>query len=215
MVLFKVSSQLTNWLMARNPGTASKYLDQIVDAFEHLGSLGSGDDFNWARMTARFHKDESQTDAVMRDSLVGPDGDNNEANIQIDEMYKVLGRLEHTGLLDINTRKTIEKFLSDVWKPLTKEENTALPSLPEEVRPGVTRRKRRETPQIQVELEAAPAKWERAEESMIRKLDKNVFSVYDVGLFVKADILEIVPDFEEREVRLAERQYEWAKFAER
>lgn len=32
------------------------------------------------------------------------------------------------------------------------------------------------------------------------------------SLLVQAGILEIIPDFDERDVRLAERQYEWAKF---
>lgn len=57
-------------------------------------------------------------------------------------------------------------------------------------------------------------KRERSEDQMIARLDKNFASDLTVlSLFAKAGVLEYLPNFDERNARIAERSFEWAKFA--
>jgi hypothetical protein len=193
MGLYRISSQLTEWLYAKNPQVAPKRISQIVDALEDLGSKGSGQDFNAARMIGLFHADPQRTDAKMVDTLThqDPEADPNEVNRRVNQMYFALRGLERTGRLDKPTRNMVEKFLRESWQPLPVDEKKV--ELEQQVRPGVTRRPRRQNIEVQVETAPEPAAWERPEEEMIRKLDK-----------LKAA-------FDERKVRLAERQFEWVK----
>jgi len=115
------------------------------------------------------------------------------------------GAAANTGKLDVVTRKVIENFLKS-WTPY-----------PEEKVPmsGVIRRKKPEGTQEPVEEIKLPEmesrnRWSSPEDRMITRLDRErVASVYD--LFTKAGVLEKLPGFEERKVRLAERSFEWAK----
>jgi hypothetical protein len=101
----------------------------------------------------------------------------------INMMYKTLGDLAGTGKIDMVTRKMIETFLKS-WTPLKVEDRIA---------PTVIRRKR-------------PEEVEIIEEPM-----EQIASLH--GLLAKVGVLEELPDFEERKVRIAERSFEWLKIA--
>lgn len=208
MGLYKLSSQFTDFIKARS-ANPEKILEQVSDAIEDLGDKGHILPGGAAALEA-FHSHtpgkEDASDQDMFDYL----GEN--AAPIINRMYRVLGELVSTGKLDMVTRKVIETFLKS-WTPYPEEKvQTGVPGVS-----GVIRRKKPEgqEPVEEVKLPEMEARnrWSSPEDRMIARLDRErVASMYD--LFAKAGVLEKLPDFEERKVRLAERSFEWAKIAQ-
>lgn len=202
MGLYKLSSQFTDFVKARS-SNPNKILEQVSDAIEDLGEKGyplpGG-----ASVLEAFHSsnpgEEDVDDQFIMEQLGGE-----RAIPLINMMYKTLGELASTGKIDKVTRNVIETFLKS-WKPLVSEERIA---------PTVLRRKKPEGSQepkedIEIPEFESRTRWSSPEDRMIDRLDRQrVASIYD--LFTKAGVLESLPGFDERKIRLAERSFEWAK----
>lgn len=210
MGLYKLSSQFTDFVKARS-ANPTKILEQVSDAIEDLGDKGIPVPGGSAALEA-FHSfnpgGEDVDDQFMIEHLGGEN-----AIPLLNKMYKILGELTTTGKLDMVTRKVIETFLRS-WQPY-----------PEPARAtGVGSVIRRKKPEVEVvkeevqlpEMEARN-RWSGPEDRMLDRLDRDrarerVASLYE--MFAKAGVLERLPDFEERKIRLAERSFEWAKIVQ-
>ena len=203
MGFYRISSQLTDYILSRStPSAAEKYFEQIVEAFERLAETGS---LTWdrARLLESFHANPKLniSDEEMLSKLPGTE----EKKVrELNNMYKVLGGMERSGQLNIRTRKVLERFLESAWRPWSEAE-----TIPE---PVVMRGRRKEptvVPEIE-EKEQIPF-WERGEERLLedieRKNKKAAEFIYELA--THAGILERVPDFKERLIRLAERKFAW------
>ncbi len=207
MGLYKLSSQFTDFVKTRS-ANPTKILEQVSDAIEDLGDKGHPLPGGAAALEA-FHSsnlgEEDVDDQFMIEHLGGET-----AAPLLNKMYRVLGELTGTGKLDMVTRKVIETFLKS-WQPLPEPAKN----------PGVAGVIRREKPkdikEVREEIVVPEmdnrTRWSSPEDRMISRLDRErVASLYN--LFAKAGVLEKLPDFEERKVRLAERSFEWAKIAQ-
>lgn len=209
MGLYKLSSQFTDFIKARS-ANPEKILEQVSDAIEDLGDKGHILPGGAAALEAFHSYTPGKGDASDQD-MFDYLGEN--AAPVINRMYRILGELVSTGKLDMVTRKVIETFLKS-WTPYPEEKvQTGVPGVS-----GVIRRKKPEgqEPVEDVKLPEMETRnrWSSPEDRMIARLDRErvASSLYD--LFTKAGVLEKLPDFEERKVRLAERSFEWAKIAQ-
>lgn len=208
MGLYKLSSQFTDFVASRS-SNPDRILTQVGEAIEHLGELNvplPGD----APVVSAFHESDSLTDDFMMSYL---QGDPTEKARVLNSMYEILGNLERTGKIDKITAKAIEKFLEayspvEVPKPEVQED-------PNQIRPGVIRGRRgpkQEVPEIEEH-----ENWNRftaPEERMISRLDRTAGSNVQLWkLLAFAGVLERIPDFNQRQARLAGRKFEWVKVA--
>lgn len=206
MGLFKLSSQFTDFVNSRSSNPL-RILNQVGDAIELLGELNvplPGD----APIISAFHEHPSLSDEFMMSYL---HGDDNAKAKALNAMYELLGNLERTGKVDKITARVIQKFLES-YTPIKPPKPEESKPNPDEVRPGVIRGRRgpkQETPEID-----EPVSWTRftaPEEKMISRLDSRAIQLYK--LLSLAGVIESVPDFDLREIRLADRKFQWVKIA--
>lgn len=206
MGLYKLSSQFTTFVKGRS-SNPDKILNQVSDAIEALGEMGVPLPGSAAVLEA-FHSSDDVDDEFILSHLGGI-----EAAPVVNQMYEVLGQLANSGKVDMVTRKVIETFLRSGLQRLEEPEKP--------VSPRVVRRRRREEP-VEVAEEAVVEpfevgnRWERNEDRMLSRLDRERTAAPILELFAKAGVLEYhagLPGFGERKVRLAERAFEWAKFS--
>lgn len=201
MGLYKLSSQFTTFVKARS-SNPDKILDQVSDAIEALGEMGVPLPGS-AGVLEAFHASDDVDDEFILSHLGGMD-----AAPIVNQMYEVLGQLVNSGKVDMVTRKVIETFLRSGLHRLEEPEKA--------IAPTVIRRRRREEPAEEAVEEAITEpfemgnRWERNEDRMLQRLDRERTASV-LSLFAKAGVLEYLPEFEERKVRLAERAFEWAK----
>ena len=207
MGLYKLSSQFTDFVKARS-ANPTKILEQVSDAIEDLGDKGVPVPGGSAALEV-FHSFNPGGEDVDDQFMIEYLGSENAIPL-LNKMYKVLGELTTTGKLDMVTRKVIETFLRS-WQPY-----------PETARAtgvgSVIRRKKPEAIEIEQEEVKLPemesrTRWSGPEDRMIARLDRERVASSLYELFASAGVLEKLPDFEERKVRLAERSFEWAKIA--
>lgn len=207
MGLYKLSSQFTDFVAARS-SNPDRILTQVGEAIEHLGELNvplPGD----APVVSAFHESSSLTDDFMMNYL---QGDPAEKAKVLNSMYEILGNLERTGKVDKITARTIEKFLES-FTPVEAETEAEPPA--DQIRPGVIRGRRgpkQEVPEIEEHIG-----WNRftaPEERMVARLDRAEASIKLYKLLSFAGIIERVPDFNQRQARLAGRRFEWIKVAD-
>lgn len=199
MGLYKLSSQFTTFIKARSQNP-EKILEEVSDAIEHQGEMGVPLPGGSSVLEA-FHASDDVDDEFILSHL----GEMEAAPI-VNQMYDALGKLTTSGKLSLPTRKWIEKFLTSGFKRLEE---------PKKDRTVIRRQKPVEealVEPIKVEPFQVGNRWERNEDRMLDRLDRERTASV-VELFTKAGILECIPTFEERKVRLAERSFEWTKFA--
>jgi hypothetical protein len=205
MGLYKLSSQFTDFVKSRssNPG---KILEQVSDAIEDLKDKGHFLPGGYEALDA-FHAYNPSSDndvEFMIERLGGPE----QAAPIINKMYTILGELTATGMLDMITRKVIEKFLGSYWKPL---------AAPERLAPTVIRRKpleQKPTPvDIKVEERENRSRWSSPEDRMLERLDrkKSVASLFQI--LSEAGLLEKLSPSDERKIKFAQRSIQWRKIA--
>jgi hypothetical protein len=200
MRLYKLSSQFTTFVKARS-SNPDKILDQVSDAIETLGEMGVPLPGSSAVLEA-FHASDSIDDEFVLSHLGGI-----EAAPIVNQMYNVLAQLASSGKVDMITRKVIETFLRSGFRKLKEPEK--------QISPTVVRRRKKEEPEaiteiIEIDEPEMIARWQRPEDRMISRLDRErTASLLD--LFAKAGVLEQLPSFKERQIRLAERSFEWTK----
>lgn len=198
MGLYRFSSQFTTFVNGHSTNP-ERILNEVSNAIEHLGEMGVPLPAGSAILEA-FHSSDDLDDEFILSHLGGM-----EAAPIVNQMYEVLGQLLTSGEIGGFTRKMIEKFLSSGYQKLE-----------EPARATVVRRKKPVVeeaivePAAEVEPFEMGNRWERNEDRMLSRLDRErTASVY--GLLAKAGVLEYVPEFEERKIRIAERAFEWAK----
>src|SRR5690606_17674889 len=203
MVLYKLSSQFTDFVNSRS-SNPERILSQVGDAIELPGELNvplPGD----AEIVSAFHESPTLSDDFMMSYLHGDPASKAKA---LNSMYEILGNLERTGKIDKITARVIEKFMQ-TFTPVKAPEPEANP---EEIRPGVIRGRRgpkQEVPDIEEHVS-----WNRftaPEEKMVARLDRTAVKFWT--LLSLAGVLESVPDFNQRQLRLADRKFQWIKVA--
>lgn len=218
MVIFKLSSQFTDFVYSRS-SNPEKILSQVSNAIAEKADLGNISEYDAAFRDA-FHSEKNMTDAEMANILsVEPE----EKGKLINSMYGILKDLIGTGKIDLVTRKLIDKFFAEYWKPI---ETPAPTALPEQIRPGVIKRKRETGAVVNPEIsttEIVPGentpRWERNLDRIIDNMDrKRKVAVETLQLLSIAGIIDVIPEpkftsnIQELKTRLAERKFLWTKF---
>lgn len=213
MGFYRISSQLTDYILSSStPGAADKYFEQIKAALQQLADLGVIGPIEALRTgTFQANPKETMTDEQMLENLKG---DPDKRAQEVNQMYLVLNQLTRTGQLSSRARNLLERFMTNVWQPL--DEGEVESEQEGQLRPGVVKGRRKSEPTHVPEIDEKTnvPRWMQTEERMIEDISRirgEASKTYD--LLVTAGVLEIIPDFEERKQRLAERKYSWAIFS--
>jgi hypothetical protein len=203
MGIYKLSSQFTDYVISRSTNPA-KILEQVGNALSELGYSG----------IATFHE-ANELDQVSPEDRISDDemmelvmGDPKEKAKFLNQMYEVLRGLESTGKIDMVTRKLIDSFLNNIWKPIKIEEPSG--TVIRRRKPGESNTPKTDT---DITIRENTPSWQRQEDRMAWLLDRNKSAGQNISgmLFIKAGIIEKVPNILERKTKLSERKYSWIK----
>ena len=106
----KVASQFSAFVKSNYPNSSGKILQQVSTAIRDLESKGNPINPN----AHRFHSTD-MTDEQVMSKLTGT-GDIKAKHVN--GMYGLLNHLASTGMVDGNTRKVIERFLTSAFQPI-------------------------------------------------------------------------------------------------